>query len=159
MKEWDWEPRNKMGIWRYGAGWVRSILSAMPYLTIGLLLLMFHFIGGSFATKGGMLFALPEEKPAEGENPELVALIVPLSHDIMVFFDDARYLLGEPSSMHTFGENLASRLESSANKTLLVMADRRVPSGELMNFAEIARHSGVERLLVSERKSSGNALE
>lgn len=129
----------------------------MPYLTILLLLVLFLFLSDRLATRGGLLFTLPEGLPQDGANTDLVVLIVPMPHETMAFFDDARYLLADESSMRSFSEALAARVGASASKTLLVLADRRVKSGELMAFAEMARQSGVQKLLVSERHAGGTS--
>ena len=47
----------------------------------------------------------------------------------------------------SLGENIAARAEKSPSKTLLVLADRRVPGGDLMKLADVARRSGITRIL------------
>ena len=99
-----------------------------------------------------MLFDLPEAGLADGETTGLVALVMPMSHETLVFFDDSRYLLGDEASMRAFGENLSLRTDKSPTKTLLVLADRRVAGGELMRLASVARSNSVERILFAEKK-------
>ena len=155
MSPWGWSPERTQGIWRYGAPWMRPFAAAVPWLTIGLLLLLMHFVGGTFTSAKGVLFDLPEAGLAEGEATELVALVMPMPHETLVFFDDSRYVLGDASSAAALREHLAERLGRTANRTMLVLADRRVSGGELMKFATIARKGGVSKVLFAERKGGG----
>ena len=149
---WGWTPERTLGIWRHGAAWTRPFVAAVPFLTVMLLLLMLHFVSGTLTSAKGVLFDLPDAGLADGETTELVALVMPISHETLVFFDDSRYLLGDEASMRAFGENLSLRTEKSPTKTLLVLADRRVGGGELMRLASVARSNNVERLLFAEKK-------
>ena len=150
---WGWTPERTLGIWRYGAAWMRPIAAAVPYITVLLLLAMLHFVGGTLTAAKGVLFDLPEAGLEDGESTGLVALVMPMPHETMVFFDDSRYLLGDEASLRALGENLALRAEKSSSKTLLVLADRRVAGGELMRIAAVARRNGVGRILFAEKKA------
>ena len=149
---WGWTPERTLGIWRYGAGWLRPFAAAVPFLTVLLLLAMLHIVGGTLTSAQGVLFDLPDAGLADGEATGLVALVLPQDRETLVFFDDSRYLLGDETSLRTLGENLAARVEKSATKTLLVLADRRVAGGELMKFAAVARRGGVGKILFAEKK-------
>ena len=150
---WGWRPERTLGIWRYGAGWLRPFAAAVPFLTILLLLLMLHIVGGTLTAAQGVLFDLPDAGLADGEATGLVALVLPREHETLVFFDDSRYVLGDESSLRALGENLAARTEKSSTRTLLVLADRRVAGGELMKFAAVARRNGVGKILFAEKKA------
>lgn len=155
MSAWGWRPERTKGIWRHGAGWLRPIVAAAPYLTVGLLVLMFHMIGGTLTLAKGVLFDLPEDRRrADGELSDLVALVMPMRHESVVFFDDARYILADAVSLKALGEHLAERIGRSERKTLLVLADRRIAGGDLMNLATLARQNGVARILFAEKGAS-----
>lgn len=157
MTTWGWRPERTKGIWRYGAGWTRPIVAAAPYLTVGLLVLMFYLIGGTLTSAKGVLFDLPEGgRPADGELTDLVALVMPLRHDAVVFFDDARYFLTDAASLKSLGEHLAERLSRSEKKTLLVLADKRIASGDLLQFAAVVRRSGAARILFAEKGAAAS---
>lgn len=152
MTTWGWRPERTKGIWRHGAGWIRPIVAAAPYLTVGLLVLMFHLIGGTLTSAKGVLFDLPEGgRPADGELTDLVALVMPLRHDTVVFFDDARYFLTDAASLKSLGEHLAERFSRSEKKTLLVLADRRIVGGDLLQLVAVARQNGASRILFAEK--------
>ena len=153
MSAWGWQPQRPQGIWRHGAGWLRPFFAAIPYLTVGLLMMMMYFISGTLVTETGVAIDLPEGDAADGANVELVALVIPVKHETLVFFDDTRYLLGDAASMVNFQEQLAARAGHGDGKPMLVLADRRVAGGELMKLAEIARRSGIAKLLIAEKKA------
>ena len=82
---WKWTPERTLGIWRHGAAWTRPVTAAIPYLTVMLLLLMLHFVGGTLTSAKGVLFDLPDaglaEIPGAGhysflENPVLFNAII-----------------------------------------------------------------------------------
>ena len=156
MSQWGWTPARNLGIWRYGAGWSRPIAAAIPCLTICLLLIMMHMVAGTMTSYRGVLFELPDGVPSDGEASELVALVMPVQHETMIVFDDARYLLGDAASMRSFAEDLSGGAERRAGKTLLILADKRVSTGHLMEVVSAAKRSGVAKVLLAD-KQEGNA--
>ena len=154
MKSWGWMPERSHGLWRMGPLWLKPLAVAVPWVTTGLLALMIHMVGGTLTAAEGVLFDLPEAGLAEGEATQLVALVMPMpgGGGTYVFFDDARYTLGAPSSAAAFGEHLAERAGKFERKTLLVLADRNVPCGEIALLSSVARTSGVERMLFATKK-------
>ncbi len=146
-------PERTQGIWRHGALCLRPLAAAAPFLSVLLLVLQFHLAGGTFTTAKGVLFDLPSPGIAEGEKTDLTALMMAMPRETLVFFDDSRYILGDESSLKVFGEHLAERAGKTENKTLLVLADRRVAGGELMKFAAAAKRHGVRRVLFAEKKA------
>ena len=151
MSSWGWRPERTMGIWRYGAGWLRPFVAAAPFVTVGLLILLFHLIGGKLTLAKGTLFDLPSGTVEDGEVPDLVALVMPLRHDTVVFFDESRYLLGDAVSTRALAEHLAEHAARNEKKSILVLADRRVSGGELMAFMSLARQNGMKRVLLAEK--------
>lgn len=152
MSPWGWSPERSPGIWRHGPAWLRPAAAAVPYLTVGLLLLTLHVVSGTLAATEGVLFDLPDAAPTDAVDESPVALLMATPRETLVFFDDTRYLTGDAASMRALGEQLASRFAQSPRKTLLVLADRRVASGELMRFAACAKANGVARVLFAEKK-------
>ena len=152
MSQWGWTPARNLGIWRYGAGWNRPIAAAIPYLTVCLLLLMIHMVGGTMTAYRGVLFDLPDGTQSDGEASELVALVMPVQHETMIVFDDARYLLGDAASMRSFGEDLSGSVERRTGKSLLILADRRVSTGHLMEVVSAAKRSGVGKVLLAGKR-------
>lgn len=152
MSPWGWKSVPSQGIWRQGPLWLRPFAVTAPWLTLGLLMAMLWALSGTLTVSEGVLFDLPEAEVSDAEPTKLVALVMPMPHDTLVFFDDARYSAGDEVSMAAFGDHLADRLAHSDPKTLLLMADRRVPGGEIMEIAARVRQSGAKRVLVATRR-------
>lgn len=153
MSPWGWSPERTQGIWRYGAVWLRPVVAAAPWLTVMLLVLMVHVVGNTLTSAKGVLFDLPTGAVDEGEATGLVALVMPRDRETLVFFDDARYLLDDDASMVSLGDHLSESVRRSGDRTLLVLADRRVSGGDLMRFAGIVKRNGVEKILFAEKKA------
>ena len=155
MSQWGWTPARNLGVWRYGAGWIRPIAAAIPYLTVGLLLLMMQMIGGTLTAYKGVLFDLPEGSFTDGDSQGMVALVMPVQRETMVVFDDVRYLLGDAASMRSFAESIADSTERREGKSLLILADRRVSTGHLMEVVSAAKRSGVSKVLLAGKRGGG----
>ena len=155
MSPWGWKPERSLGIWRHGALGLRPVVAAAPYLMVGLLLVLLRCVSGTLTVAEGTLFDLPDAVPTDAVGESPVALMMPIPRETLVFFDDTRYLMGEESSMRALGDQLANRFARREQKSLLVLADRRVAGGELMRFAALAKASGVERILFAEKKRTG----
>lgn len=153
MSEWGWTPERNLGIWRHGAGWLKPVMAAVPFVTVGLLLLMLYFVSGTMASSRGVLFDLPVGAFTDAEKTSLVAYVMPMSRETTVFFDDSRYQLGDASSMRNFRESLVDSLSRSDDKTLLLMSDRRISAGNLMELMTMARECGVTKVFVAGRRN------
>lgn len=152
MSPWGWEPKRTEGIWRYGASWMRPILAAIPWLTVLLLLVLLYLIGGKLTVSRGIAVELPEGTQEDGLKTELVALVLQMPRETLVFFDDSRYIVGDGASSRALADHLSDRVSRSKNKTLLVLADRRVASGDLFKLSTMAKSAGVQRLLFAEKR-------
>ena len=154
---WGWRSKRSSARERFGGlSWLQPLAIAVPWVTVGLLMMMMHVVGGAITSREGVLFDLPSGGYGDASDAKLVALVMPMPKEArgtLVFFDDARYTVGDDSSLAAFAEQLADRASKTEGRTLLVLADRRVPGGDLMTLAEVARKSGIARLLFAEKKS------
>ena len=153
MSPWGWSPERSLGIWRHGAAWLKPFVAAAPAVSVGILVLLLHVVSGKLTAAEGVLFDLPSAASTDAVGEAPVALVMPVPRETLVFFDDTRYLMGDDASVRALGDQLAQRFARASRKTLLVLADRRVASGELMRLAALAKANGVERILFAEKKS------
>jgi len=152
VSDWGWRfDRAEKEGWS-GVSGLRAFAFVVPFVTVGLLLLMLHVIGGTVTTASGVLFDLPAAGVGDEAATESVALVLPMRHETLVFFDDSRYVVGSEASMKSLGDRLSERFGRSEKTTLLVLADRRVSCGDLMAIAAVARNNGVGRLLFAEKR-------
>lgn len=157
-REWGWRPAQAEGIWRHGARWTKPLFAAVPWITLALLLVMFALLGDTLTAAPGVVFDLPAPVGRQAASPDATMLVLPSANvgesgGTLAFFDDARYVLGDPQSVALLREQLLAHVQDgSARATLLVLADRRVSAGELMRLVGIARESGVRRVQIAERR-------
>ena len=134
---------------------MRPLTAAAPWLTLILSLLMLYFLGDTLTKTQGTLFELPAEGLYDGARTKLVAVVTPTARDTLIFFDDSRYILDDGASTAAFAEHLSECLETTENQTLLILADRRVSCGELMQIVALARLGGVKKVLLAARSERG----
>lgn len=152
---WGWQIPRDDGVWAHGAAWARPFIAACPYLSFGVLLLQLAFANSVFSTDvPGVVVDLPAGAVSESALPSEVALVSPAenhSSPPFVFFDDGRYDMSSSDDIAAFKLRLAAKTAKNSD-TLLLLADRRIPSGELMHIVEVVRASGVKRVQIGEKK-------
>ena len=157
-REWGWRPAQAEGIWRHGERWTKPLFAAAPWITLALLLVMFGLIGDRLAVAPGVVFDLPEPMGRQDAMPGATMLVLPSANvgengGALAFFDDARYVLDDQQSVALLRNQLVARVqENAACSTLLVLADHRVASGDLLRLAGIAREAGVTHVQIAERR-------
>ena len=150
---WGWLPPPDEGIWRHGAGWMRPLCAAAPWLTLMLLAVLMVLVGGRFSAASGVAFDLPRAQAADTAPTRLVALVLRLApetgsaEETYVFFEDSRYALSDPASAAQFADAVGERLPGEPSGALTLLVDVGVPSGDLMNLTALARRAGVKRVL------------
>lgn len=149
---WNWITPRPPGLSKYGPRWLKPMAVAVPWVTVLLLLLMLYVISGTMTSAKGVFFDLPVGDQLDGSASPLVALVVPSARDTLVFFDDARYSLGDRESVAALGEHFATRVSKVEDRTLVVMADSRVAARELARLASVARTGGIRRLLLANQQ-------
>lgn len=159
MKPWGWRTGKAQGLWQFAPLWLKPAAIAVPWITVCLLLLMLHMIGGSMTAAEGVMFDLPSSGLSDGEDTPLVAFVMPMpsAGETYIFFDDARYTLGNSVSIAAFGDHLAERISKTDGKTLLVLADRSVTCDQLTQIASISRKRGLERILFANKRQEERA--
>ncbi len=152
---WGWRPRQADGIWRHGCAWTKPLFAAVPWITLTLLLALFAFIGDRLPQVPGIVCDLPQPVAGHAQATGLAALVLPganADEETLVFFDDARYSLSDESSVLTLKERLGARSLAEPSNTFLLLADRRVPAGDIIRLVGIARESGLSRVQIAERR-------
>lgn len=155
---WGWRPPQQDGIWKHGCAWARPFVAAAPWITLALLLAMFALLQGRVAAAPGAVFELPARIAGEAVTPDLTVLVMPMvregeaGRETLVFFDDARYSMLDSFSVASFQAKLRERVAGDSSHSLLILADARISSGDLMRIAAIARDSGVEKVQIAEKR-------
>ena len=127
---------------------------AAPYLATGLLFLLLYLLSDATTSAKGVLFDLPSAEAVDSARISLAALVLPTARETLVFFDDARYVMEDESSMDALAAQLSDRAAAAETPALLVLAEKRVKSGDLMRLAELARRSGVKKIFFSTKNDA-----
>lgn len=138
--------------------WFRLLAQIAPWLTLILLLAMFAFLQGALSPVPSVSFELPDSGAADSVENGLVALLMPGDVDssrnegTLVFFDDARYVLSDPVSAEEFANRLGDRVTETKSGILTLLADKRVPAGDVMQVMAIARSRRLTRVQLAEKR-------
>lgn len=137
----------------------RYLSQTAPWLTLVLLVSMFAFLYNALSPAPSVAFDLPEAGVADSADSALVALLIPSDpgggdqpEGALVFFDDARYVLSEPTGADEFSARLSERSSGRKCSTLTLLADRRVSAGDVMKAMAIARSAGISRVQLAEKR-------
>ena len=150
------EIRRHRNIYRFGAPWTRSFLMAVPWINAILLVLLLILVHGKTAVTPGILFDLPREPLREGAQATLTAMMIPVTgealpgtQEVMIFFDDDRFLSRDKEQMEALSERLRQYSTQGQDQALLLMADKRILHGSVMHFVSLAREAGIKRIDVA----------
>jgi biopolymer transport protein ExbD len=154
---WSVQVRRHRNVYRFGGPWARTLLSSVPWLNAGVLFVMLFAVHGRLVINPGMVFDLPRAPLHEGTHQGLTALMVPVARDTaggeetLIFFEDDRYSAQDADQMSVLAERLKNRVSLGARREMLLMADKRVPHGDVIRLVNVAREAGLQRVNVAEK--------
>ena len=155
---WRWRAKSDAGVWAHGARWSHPLCAAAPWVSLALLAALFGLAAKETTFARGTVFDLPAASAAEADAPGLTAFVIPVprsaggGEETLVFFDDARFVPEDSVSAAHLVRRLASRASDVRSGNLLLLADRRIPSGDLMKIMALARKAGLRHVQIAERK-------
>ncbi len=135
----------------------QGLISAAPWLDIVLLMVLLALLQGKFVLQPGMVVELPRVAFGEGTLPALSMVVVAApapggtGRREIVFFDDNRYRVERAAAMERLQEDLARYGRMQEGSDLVVLADRHVGHGTIMDLCDMARAVGMERVNVAAR--------
>lgn len=138
--------------------WFRHLSQTAPWLTLLLTAVLFVFLLGTLSPAPSLLFDLPEAGAADSAKPGLVALLIPGDIEgaeddgTLIYFDDARYVMSDPSSMDEFSNRLGDRAIETKCGILTLLTDRRVPAGDVMRIMSLAKAARLLHVQLAEKR-------
>ena len=156
-ESWSGLVRKHRTVYRFGGQWARTLLAAVPWINALILVVLLLSVHGRMVIAPGLMFDLPRAPLREGAKPGLTALMISVARDTpggeetLVFFDDDRYGMGDEEQIALLAERLKARMAQNGARELLLMADKRVPHGDVVFFVNVAREAGARRVNVSEK--------
>lgn len=149
--------RKHRNIYRFGGPWTQAISIAVPWINAIFLVVLMVLVHRKIAVTPGVMFDLPEAPLREGSHGTMTAMMIPVGsenrpggQDTLVFFDDDRFLTSDSQQWEALSERIREiAAQNQQDGTLLLMADKRVSHGDVMNFVNLVRESGVRRVNVA----------
>lgn len=135
-------------------GWGgQALLAAAPWLNGVLLVILLLAVGDRILVRPGVVFELPHAPFREGLRYGLTAVMIPVPRtngmETVVFFDEERFEMTTQSKQEQLAERIRTRVEHEPRREILLLADRRIPHGDVMTLVNLARDAGVSRVNVS----------
>jgi biopolymer transport protein ExbD len=156
-ESWSKLVRRHRSVYRFGGALTQAVLAAVPWLDAIIVVVLLLAVNQRIVISPGVIFDLPKGAFSEGAHAGLTALMISVARDspggeeTLVFFDDDRYSIQDVDQMSVLAERVRNRASLGARSELLLLADKRVPHGDVMRFVNLARESGVQRVNVAEK--------
>lgn len=153
---WSQQIKGHRTIYRFGGTWVQVLLGSVPWVNLLILFCLLLGLEERTVMNPGVVLDLPSEPIREGTYKGLTTFLImtsgdaPNTEDTIAFFDDERYLVRNAEQMELFAARVKSRLAAGSKPEILLMADTRVPQGDVIHLVNIAREAGLKRVNVAE---------
>ena len=154
---WSKEVRRHRTVYRFGGVWAQALLSLVPWIDCVVLAVLLLAVNRRTVISPGVVFDLPRATFREGMYVGLTALMItvvrdtPGGEETLIFFDDDRYSTRDQEQMSVLAERVKSRVALGTRSELLLLADKRVPHGDVVRFVNAVREAGVQRVNVAEK--------
>lgn len=130
-----------------------TFLHVVPWLNFAVVLALFFAISGRLTLQPGVVFEVPQAPFDEGVQRALTLVMIHAERaeedETLIFFDDVRYQPGEPEQRAQLGAELARAALRPNGHQVLLLADRRVPHGAVIDLVTLIRAAGVRRVNVA----------
>ncbi|OPX26165.1 MAG: hypothetical protein B1H06_06035 [Candidatus Cloacimonas sp. 4484_143] len=120
------------------------VISITSLIDVVLLLLIFFMLTTSFVEQPGMKLDLPETESTAGENTD--ELTVTISSEGEVYLGD------ELIDLENLKAELQKYKEDNNTSSLVIKADKTTPHGTVVRIMDIAKISGLEKLIIASEK-------
>ena len=105
------------------------------------ILIIFFTISSTFLEQPGIKLELPKAQSSETQKVDKAVLYI--DENTNLFF------MNQPVTLENLGETLKTAMESNINKSLIISADKTVHHGIVVKVMDVARSSGVAKLVIS----------
>ncbi len=116
-------------------------------IDVVLLLLIFFMLTSRFVEQPGLKLDLPNTKSSVSEKSNKM--------EISILADGEMFLNGRAVSLNELEDNIRNQIKDIKDKSLLLRADKNVPYGKVVKVMDIARISGLEKIIIATELDSG----
>ncbi|UCE19856.1 MAG: biopolymer transporter ExbD [Gemmatimonadota bacterium] len=124
----------------------RVIINITSLIDVLFLLLIFFIMSSTFTEQPGMKLELPESQSATSEK--MKELILEMKGDGRITLNQ------EPANLENLEELFKRAVPSLEEKTLVIKADKHVPHGDVVAVMDMAKLSGLEKLVIATKVKS-----
>lgn len=124
----------------------KIVINVTSLIDVVLLLLIFFMLTSTFTEQPGMKLELPETKGFE--NQKLKTLEINISSNNEIFINGE---LADSSELEQKLQNLIPDLEE---KSIIIKADRDVSHGKVVRIMDIAKISGIDKIVLATKNDS-----
>ncbi|MFQ5645970.1 MAG: ExbD/TolR family protein [bacterium] len=123
---------------------IKNSIDITPLVDVVFILLIFFMVSSQFVEQPGIKLSLPKAASSRLSS-QRSAVTVSLAADLRLF-------LGEDEvELEDLPDRLKAMMEKKSKRVLIIRADKTVPHGEVIKVMDIAKTSGVEKLVISTR--------
>jgi len=126
----------------------KVLINITSLIDVLFLLLIFFMISSTFVEQPGMKLELPESKSALTEK--IKDLVLQINADGTMTLNDENISLGNLEDMF---KQILPTLEE---KSLVLKADKSIPHGTVVKVMDLAKLSGLEKLIIATQVESRN---
>ena len=121
----------------------KVIINITSLIDVLFLLLIFFMVSSTFVEQPGMKLELPESKSSSTEK--IKELILEINSDQTMALNE------EAVTIENLEAKFKSLLPSLEEKSLVLKADKNVPHGTVVKVMDLAKLSGLEKLIIATR--------
>lgn len=121
------------------------VISITSLIDVVLLLLIFFMLTTSFVEQPGMKLDLPETESTTGESTDELTVTISSQGEI--------YLGKELIELESLKAELLKFKEENNTSSLVIKADKTTPHGTVVKVMDIAKISGLEKLIIASEKA------
>ncbi|MBP6063360.1 MAG: biopolymer transporter ExbD [Fusobacteriaceae bacterium] len=123
------------------------ILEITPLIDVVFLLLIFFLVATSFEdTKSGIKIDLPTSTIKELKEVKEIQVVIDKNMQLSLNFKDKGQQKQEKVTLGTLREVLSNKLKNSAEKNVMISADKTLDYGLIVNVMTIAKEAGASSL-------------
>ncbi len=119
----------------------KVLLNITPLVDVLFIMIIFFTITSTFLEQPGLKLELPKAQTAEAQRVEKSVLFV--TRDSKIYYAD------QEVEISRLGETLQKMMQERSEHSLIISADEKAPHGLVVSIMDIARRSGVEKLVIS----------
>jgi biopolymer transport protein ExbD len=125
----------------------KVVLSLTPLIDVLFILIIFFTVSSTFLEQPGIELKLPDAESSETHTTQKVVIYI--NNDGALFVND------QAVTMENLSGQVASLLEETEDKSVVLRADEQVPHGTIIRLMDLCRRDGIYKIVVSTNKPVG----